>query len=111
MDIPISPVITNMSATPTSISILWEQEPCSEVLSYELQYHFNIQECSDYNEQNWTITIFDTSLRQYTILNSTETPVEEDSIYHITLTAVNSDGRRETSLSMIATPGASKDFN
>lgn len=106
MDIPINPVITNTSTTPTSISISWEQDLCSKVLSYELQYHFKIRECSDYKEQIWNVQILNSSLRQYTISTSPETPVEEDSVYNITFTAINSDGRSETSLSIIATPVA-----
>ena len=39
----------------------------------------------------------DSSLRSYTIMDSRDTPVEEDSRYTITITAFNSVGRNATS--------------
>lgn len=76
----------------------------SDILEYELQYNFTIREC---NNEGWAVTMtVNSSLRQYTITNSTETPVEEDSVYNITVQAVNSDWKSEASISMITTPGA-----
>ena len=66
-----------------------------DVLGYEIQYNFTIRECQESSEIFWNITINNSSLRNYTLVNSTDTPVEEDSDYFIMLTAVNSDGKNE----------------
>jgi hypothetical protein len=42
-------------------------------------------------------------LSNYTLRNSSETPVEEDSVYSIYLVAVNSDGRSEANVTEIST--------
>ena len=81
-----------------SILLTWEQ-PEGSVDSYILDYEFSINECSG-NEGTFPPirkTIRDGSLRMYTITNSADTPVEEDSIYYITLRAVNSVDTSETS--------------
>ena len=102
------PVITNVSVYFTSITFSWEQNLSSDVLSYELRYNFTIRECySESNTREWIDVFLNNScLRSYTLENSSETPVEEDSVYSIILIAVNSDGRSEASLKEISTPGA-----
>ena len=103
------PVITNVSANTTSITINWNQNLSSDVFWYELQYNFTIEEC--YSENNtwsneWIDIMINGSLTSYTLRNSSETLVEEDSAYNIFLTAVNSDGRSEASTTQISTLGA-----
>lgn len=56
--------------------------------SYEISYNFTVNECSD-GEHSVTVMITDGSKRIYTIKNSSNTSVEEDSTYSISLTAVN----------------------
>ena len=98
------PVITNVSANSTSITINWMQNLSSDVFWYELRYNFTINEC--YSENNEWIDMIDGSLTSYTLRNSSETPVEEDSVYSIFLKAVNSDGRSKASTTQISTLGA-----
>lgn len=88
----------------TSILLTWEQ-PEGSVDSYILNYEFSVNECSG-NEGTFppvTETIDDGSLRMYTIENSADTPVEEDSMYSsITLRAVNTVDTSEPSNSATA---------
>ena len=72
---------------------------------YEINYSFTIDECSGDEGRIPVVTasISDSSLRSYTILNSSATPVEEDSIYSISLTAVNGTGRSEPSNTVVVT--------
>ena len=82
----------------TSILLTWEQ-PEGSVDSYILNYEFTVTECMN-NEGTFppvTATIADGSLREYTIENSVDTPVEEDSVYSITLRAVNTVDTSESS--------------
>ena len=83
----------------TSISLTWEQPQRHLVEGYEINYSFTIDECGGDEGRIPPVTasISDSSLRSYTILNSSATPVEEDSIYSISLTAINSVGRSEPS--------------
>ena len=102
VDLPAMPVITNISAGTTSITVTWEQNLSSAVFWYELQYNFTIRECES-NIGNVGMDVVNGSLRSYTLKKGTETPVEEDSIYTILLTAMNSDGASDTSISEIST--------
>ena len=82
----------------TSILLTWDQQEGS-VDSYILDYEFSINECSG-NEGTFPPvrkTIRDGSLRMYTVVNSADTPIEEDSMYYITLRAINSVDTSETS--------------
>ncbi len=80
----------------TSILLTWEQ-PQGLVDSYILDYEFSIKECSG-REAPVRAKIEDGSLRIYTIENSTNTPVEEDSMYSsITLRAINAIDTSEPS--------------
>ena len=62
--------------------------------SYEINYNFTVNECSGnkHTFPSFTVLLADESLRSHTImsLNSSDTPVEEDSTYSISLIAVNS---------------------
>ena len=73
----------------TSISLTWElpQGSSDTIDRYEINCTFTINECGETEYNNYTIEIFDGSLRSYTIINSYTTPVEEDSSYFITMIA------------------------
>ena len=62
---------------------------------YEINYRYTINECA--NEEGSfppvTVSVNDGTLRRFTLNNSASTPVEEDSEFQITLTAVNSETR------------------
>lgn len=90
-----APNVTGIVAMSDSITFLWEQD--FEIDTYEIQYNFVIKECQGDITEFWNVTI-NGSLRNFTLENSTDTPVEEDSIYTIYLTAKTSDGRGETSI-------------
>lgn len=109
VDLPAMPVITNVTASSTSITVTWDQNISSDVIWYELQYNFTIREC-EIRSNNVEIGIIDGSLRNYTLENSTATPVEEDSAYTIFLSAINFDGTSGTSITEISTQGSSE-FN
>ena len=97
---------TNLMAVgmTTSIRLTWEQ-PEGSVDSYILNYQFTVNECSG-SEGNFPpvqAVIADGSLREYTIENSADTPVEEDSMFSsITLRAVNTVDTSEQSNSATA---------
>ena len=95
VDLPATPTIIKISSESTSITITWEQDLSSDVLGYEIQYNFTIRECPGNSWNVWNVTISDSSLRNYTLVNSTDTPVEEDSDYFLMFSAVNSDGKSE----------------
>ena len=101
------PVITHVSAGSKSIIITWDQDLSSEVQWYELQYNFTIREC-EIRSGNVEVGMIDRFLRKYTLENSTETPIEEDSAYTVFLSAVNFDGTSDTNMSEISTQGASE---
>ena len=71
---------------------------------YKLEYNFTIRDCENYTSEG--NEVINGNLTSYTLKNSSETPVEEDSAYNIFLTAVNSDGRSEASITQISTLGA-----
>jgi hypothetical protein len=91
------PPPTNLRAvatTPTSITLTWEQpEGANAVDRYEINYLYIIEECDLEGGGPFpavTVSVNDGTLRTYTLNNSASTPVEEDSLFRITLTAVNS---------------------
>jgi hypothetical protein len=101
VDLPAVPLITNVSAGSTYITITWERDLSGALHWYELEYTFTIRDCKYYTgEGNEVIS---NHLSNYTLRNSSETPVEEDSAYSIFLVAVNSDGRSEASVTEIST--------
>ena len=103
VDFPTKPIITNISAASTSITISWDQDDSSDVFWYELRYNITIRECENYTGEG--NKVINSSLRSYTFENSSKTPVEEDSVYSILLIAVNSDGRSEATIPEILTQG------
>ena len=87
------------SPTPTSITLIWEQpEGADAVKSYEIIYDRIVNECGAGMGSFPTVTVVldDGSLRSYTLTNSSLTPVEEDSMYFISLRALNSVMRSDT---------------
>ena len=83
------------SALATSISLTWEQPQGADAVdSYEINYNFTVDECTGGgNFPPVTVMVADGSLRRYTIIKSSTTPVEEDSTYFISLIALNSLAR------------------
>ena len=86
------------TSPPTSITLTWEQPEAPDAVDgYEINYSYDVIEClRDGDTQPFppvTVTLNNGSLRNYTIMNSTTTPVEEDSQYNISITAVNSVGQ------------------
>ena len=60
---------------------------------YEINYHYFIDECESEGGRPFppvTVSVNDGTLRRYTLNDSASTPVEEDSWFQITLTAINS---------------------
>ena len=112
---PIAPLphLINLMATvlPTFITLTWEQPQESEagaVEDYEINYSFTVNECRGDERIFQTVTVLlNGSLRSYKIMNSPTTPVEEDSTFSISITAINSVGRSEPSNTIIViTPEA-----
>jgi hypothetical protein len=87
-----SPTITTHSFESDSITIYWEEDDIVE--SYKIQYNFTIRECADEMARLVTSSSELSEIMErnsYTIHNSTNMPVEEDSDYNISVIAVNSD--------------------
>ena len=60
---------------------------------YEINYQYIIEECQLEGGRTFpsvTVSVNDGTLRRYTLNDSASTPVEEDSLFRIILTAVNS---------------------
>ena len=87
------------------------EDPYSDILWYELEYVIDINHCQD-DDMSQTVMFFNISPRHnYTLTNSTETPVEENSTYTIHLKAVNSDGQNTSNATVINTSAACKGKN
>ena len=75
----------------TSISLSWTQLLGADAIqSYQINYNFTINEC--YRDSVGRIlqgTVNVGNVRTYNLSNSSQTSVEEDSVYSITVTAVN----------------------
>ena len=89
-----SPTSLRATTRATSITLTWEQaEGANAVDRYEINYGYFIEECELEGGRPFppvTVSVNDGTLRRYTLNNSASTPVEEDSLFRITLTAVNS---------------------
>ena len=74
---------------------------------YEINYSYDVIEClRDGDTRPFppvTVFIKNGSLRNYTVMNSPTTPVEEDSQYNISITAVNSVGQSGPSNIVVTT--------
>ena len=102
------PNITNVTATSTSITITWNQNTSSDVNWYKLRYNFTIRGCEIQFDDCTIDIMIDGSHRNYTLENSTATPVEEDSAYSIFLSAINFDGASNTNTIEESTQGSSE---
>ena len=81
----------------TTITLTWDQPLGADAVeSFVITYSYDVRECINDGEntplQPVSVTIGNGSQRSYTIMNSSETPVEEDSQYSISMRAVNSVG-------------------
>ena len=102
------PSITNQSFDSNFIAIYWKQDNVVE--SYKIQYNFTIKQCADemdaqvtnYYESNEIIL----ARNNYTIHNETSMRVEENSVYNISVIAVNSDVSSPAAIIMNATKEA-----
>lgn len=67
---------------------------------YEINYDHIVNECGGDMGSFPTVTVVldDGSLRSYTLTNSSLSPVEEDSMYFISLRAVNSVTRSDATM-------------
>jgi hypothetical protein len=74
--------------------LTWEQpEGANAVDKYEINYLYIIEECALEGGGPFlpvTVSVDNGTLRRYTVNNSASAPVEEDSEFRITLTAINS---------------------
>jgi hypothetical protein len=75
----------------TSISLSWMQSPDDSVDSYEITYSYTINQCDGVEGAfpPITISISNGTQMSYIIANGPSTPVEEDSMYTIRLTAIS----------------------
>ena len=78
----------------TSISLTWDQPLGADAVNgFKISYTYEVNECRDENPLPYasvTVTLNNGSLRGYTIINSSLSLVEEDSVFTISVTAVNS---------------------
>ena len=75
----------------TSINLTWMQPQGDLVDSFEINYSYTISQCDSDGGAfpPVKITVSNGTQRSYTIMNSPTTPVEEDSEFTISLTAIN----------------------
>ena len=73
--------------------------------SYEIKYNYSIDECAGMGSPTPEVTvgISDGTLTMYTISDSSTSPVEEDSNYMITLTAISNGMRSAPSATVSVT--------
>ena len=81
---------------------------------YEINYRYFIEECESEGGRPFLpviVLVNDGTLRRYTLNNSASSPVEEDSLFRITLTAVNSVTRSVPSQPTMATTAEAGIYN
>ena len=87
-------LIVSRRSHATSITLTWEQPlGAGAVTRYRIVYSYTVNECTGEDNRPFppvTVVLNNGTLRTYTIMNSSTSPVEEDSNYMITVTAVNS---------------------
>ena len=88
---PPTDLLVSPPSLATSISLSWTQPLGADaVQSYQINYSYTINECSrDSVGQIMQGSVNVGNVRTYNLSNSSQTPVEEDSVYSITVTAVN----------------------
>ena len=100
----------------TSISLTWDQLQGAEAVDgFEITYSYAVRECiSDGDNRPFLpgiLRLNSGSRRSYTIMNSSYTPIEEDSDYTITIRAVNSVGMSaQSNTAMTRTANAGECF-
>ena len=80
----------------------------SIVENYMIKYNFTVNHCPTYNIGEGYMEVVSGSLREYAIMNSPTTPVEEDSHYFISLIALNSVGESIPNYILVSTMQASE---
>ena len=92
------PSPTNLISTSTESSIFlqWEQDKNSLIDRYEIVYNYTVRRCGIPNTLSIKISISNDGTSRHNLSNSDTTPIEEDSEYSISLTAMNSVGRSES---------------
>ena len=70
---------------------------------FEINYLYFINECGSANFPSVTVPVNDGTLRSYALNNSPSSPVDEDSVFRILLTAVNSVTRSRPSQPALTT--------
>ena len=112
---PTNLIVSHQSPA-TSISLTWDQPLGADaVTSYRIVYSYTINECTGEDARPFpavTVVLNNGALRSYTIMNTSITsPVQEDSNYLITVTAVNSVTESNPSnIAITTTTQAGKNF-
>ena len=65
---------------------------------YVITYTYAVRGCPEVNE-TVIVSVNDSSIQSYTIQNSPEAPVEEDSVYSVSLLAVDNAGLNSSMIS------------
>ena len=88
---PPTDLLVSRPSLATSISLSWEQPLGADAVnSYQINYNYTINECSrDSVGQIMQGSVNVGNVRTYNLSNSSQISVEEDSVYSITVTAVN----------------------
>ena len=91
-----------------SISLSWNQPDQESDVVMIMSYHINYSYTVNYGCQlsvsnNFTVNIGG-NLRNYTLLNTSENLIEEDSIYTISITAINPVGSSQASTTVQTLP-------
>lgn len=97
-----SPTSLTSVSTAMSIFLQWEQERKDLIEMYEITYNYTVRRCSSQSVKV-NYSIISDGMTNYNLSNCHETPVEEDSEYHIVLTALNSVGRSESISTQLST--------
>ena len=90
---PPTDLLVSRSSLATSISLSWTQPlaiGADAINSYQINYNYTINECSrDSVSRIMQGSVNVGNVRTYNLSNSPQTSVEEDSVYSITVTAIN----------------------
>ena len=110
---PTTPTVSAQSLA-TSISLTWEQLLGADAIeSFEITYRYVINECVGDGDNRFSLPVTsiltDGMQRSYMIVNSSITPVEEDSQYNISVRAMNSVGMSAESNNATTTTSSAGD--
>ena len=100
---PAAPTLTSTIPQTTTISLTWTQPPGDVVYSYTISYNSTIYQCEGSLEfiSSGSIPGINGSMRSYNLIN-----LEEDSVYNISIEAVNKAGSASSTILMRRTSGA-----